>query len=99
MNDDKFEENSYAQMLVEAGADVNSICSPASDTILHLLAGEAREEAGLFLVSSGANVNKVTMMIYSLSSYILYTIKYIRSPEFSFVAFSLFPTFNPFLQA
>ena len=59
MKEEKFEENSYAQRLVEAGADVNSICSPASDTILHLLAGQAREEAGLFLVSSGANVNKV----------------------------------------
>ncbi|XP_023334642.1 rabankyrin-5 [Eurytemora carolleeae] len=59
MKEEKFEENSYAQRLVEAGADVNSICSPASDTILHLLAGQAREEACLFLVSSGANVNKI----------------------------------------
>jgi len=53
------DEGSVPGRLVEGGADVNIVCSPGGDTILHVLAGQGKEEAGLFLVSSGANVNKI----------------------------------------
>ena len=48
-----------AAQLVENGADANAICSPAGDTLLHCLARQGREAATLFLLSSGAAVNRV----------------------------------------
>jgi len=50
-------EDSFASKLIEAGADPSSICSPNGDTILHSLAADGREEAGLYLVSVGAKVD------------------------------------------
>ena len=57
--DSGYEEDSLAQRLVVAGADINSLCSPGANTILHDLAAAGREEAGLFLVSSGAAVDRI----------------------------------------
>jgi rabankyrin-5 len=49
-----------ATKLVAAGADVNAICSPTGDTLLHSLARQGNSEAAtLFLLSSGAAVNRL----------------------------------------
>ena len=44
---------------MKAGADPSALCSKEGDSILHSLADLGREEAGLYLVSVGANVNMV----------------------------------------
>jgi len=53
----KLEDDSFASKLISRGADPSSICSPSGDTILHSLAHDGKEEAGLYLVSEGAKVD------------------------------------------
>ena len=55
------EEDGVSSLLVAAGADPSASCSAQADSILHSLADQAREEAGLYLVSVGANVNQVNL--------------------------------------
>jgi len=55
----KFEEDSLAGKLITGGADPSCVCSPGGDTLLHSLATQGAEEAGLYLVSVGANVDRV----------------------------------------
>ena len=61
-SDDKHEESdSIASLLIAAGADPSSLCNGDGDSLLHSLASVGKEEAGLYLVSVGANVNLVNM--------------------------------------
>ena len=53
------EQDSPAALLVKAGADPSALCDKEGGSILHSLADMGREEAGLYLVSVGANVNLV----------------------------------------
>ena len=55
----KFEEGSFASKLISGGADPVCVCSPGGDTLLHSAATDGLEEAGLYLVSVGANVDRV----------------------------------------
>ena len=58
--DDKHDEpDSIASLLIAAGADPSSLCNQEDDSLLHSLASMGKEEAGLYLVSVGANVNLV----------------------------------------
>jgi len=50
---------SLASLLVGAGADPSALCSQGGDSLLHHTTQMGNEEAGLFLVSVGANVNLV----------------------------------------
>ena len=49
-------EEGYAGLLLRAGADSGAVCGPGGDTLLHCLATQGREEAGLFLLGEGAAV-------------------------------------------
>ena len=56
---DKWEDESLASKLVEAGANPSATCSPGQDTTLHSLAASGLEDAGLYLVSVGARVDSL----------------------------------------
>ena len=58
-NDDKWEDDTFASKLVAAGANPSSTCNSSKDTILHSLASGGLEDAGLFLVSVGCDVDAV----------------------------------------
>ena len=61
-SDDKHDDSdSIASLIIAAGADPSSLCNSDGDSLLHSLASVGKEEAGLYLVSVGANVNLVNM--------------------------------------
>ena len=70
-DEDKHDDSdSIASLLVGAGADPSSLCNSDADSLLHSLASVGKEEAGLYLVSVGANVNLVNMRsIYILKQF------------------------------
>ena len=55
----KWEDESLASKLVEAGANPSATCSTGQDTILHSLSASGLEDAGLYLVSVGARVDSL----------------------------------------
>uniref|UniRef100_A0A0P4WJ56 FYVE-type domain-containing protein n=1 Tax=Scylla olivacea TaxID=85551 RepID=A0A0P4WJ56_SCYOL len=54
-----FSDNSYASMLIKKGASPDAVVRSSGESLLHLLAREGLEEAGLFLTTQGVNCNVV----------------------------------------
>lgn len=55
-----FSDTSYAAHLIKKGASPDAIVGSSGESLLHLVAREGLEEAGLFLTTQGANCNVVT---------------------------------------
>ncbi|KAK3869346.1 hypothetical protein Pcinc_025330 [Petrolisthes cinctipes] len=54
-----FTDSSYAAALIKRGASPDAVVTSSGECLLHLVAREGLEEAGLFLTTQGANCNVV----------------------------------------
>ncbi|XP_042239177.1 rabankyrin-5-like isoform X2 [Homarus americanus] len=59
VNSTDFGDASYALLLIKKGASPDAVVGSSGESLLHLVAREGLEEAGLFLTTEGANCNVV----------------------------------------